>query len=105
MYTPQTLIKKILEVGVDNIVLKVQMRVKGYITFIEYVIPEDAPVEIIDCKILEDRYKVRDNYMVDIKPINIEWNRMVYRVPELVKAINNKKIILKKKVKGRLVNL
>ncbi len=63
------LFQKILKVGIENCLFIVKMRpIRTALGLISYTSSSDEPIEV-PATIIEDRYKVADNYKVRLKCI------------------------------------
>lgn len=80
------------KIGVENITFLVPCRpVRTAFGLIAYTSSEDKE-QTIPCTICEDRYKVKDNYKITLKPIYLGWESHSFYISDLEHMIDDKRV-------------
>lgn len=81
--------EKIENIGIENCMFLVPMRpVKTYFGLISLTSSSD-PEFIVPAKIIEERYKLKDNYKITLKSVYGEFGRTHYYISDLENLISN----------------
>lgn len=82
------LMEEINRQGVENIRFIASFKTEGTITPLGLMISNDSPIEDMLCHIVEDRYKVKDNYKISITPVGYSSYIDHYYFSDFVSLIN-----------------
>jgi len=84
----KNLTETILKNGIDNMYFITEVKPLRTALFISYTSSSDPDIEML-CSIDEERYQVKDNYKITLKPIYDGFAKEHYYISDLEQMINS----------------
>jgi len=81
----------IQQYGVENLRLMIKMHPLRKAFFITYTSSNDPLIPVM-CKIVEDRYKLKDNYKIEVKSENEAFGKESFYISDLNHLIRDKQV-------------
>jgi hypothetical protein len=87
MYSREQVFKIINKAEIENVIIIAPMRPIQHILGIGYTSSNDEPVNV-PCKIIEDRYKLSENYKIQIESNIAGFGKEQYYMMDFIQLLN-----------------